>query len=164
MIYGIISVFYCTEDIFKFSLILPMIVLSPQRCRTYIPQLKSSLSLSPFDQLHGDEVVPVSAVEDDEAVRRRGLELEEEVHCGIRLQRGQAQVAALGLEGHGVGDDEAHAEARVQLAEVDVAVLAHVDVLHAVELEALWGETLRDDGVVNKLWTTRSVDYFVYLS
>lgn len=68
---------------------------------------------SPFDQLYGDEVVPVSAVEDDEAVGRRGFELEEEVHCGVGLQRGQAQVAALGLEGHGVGDDEAHAEAGV---------------------------------------------------
>lgn len=62
------------------------------------------------------------------------------MHCGICLQSGQAQVAALGLEGDGVGDDEAHPEACVQLAEVDVAVLAHVDVLHAVELKALWGE------------------------
>lgn len=99
---------------------------------------------SPFDQLDGDEVVPVSAVEDDEPVGRRGFELKEEVHCGVGLQRGQAQVAALGLEGHGVGDDEAHAKAGVQLAEVDVAVLAHVDVLHAVELEALRRELAQD--------------------
>lgn len=94
----------------------------------------------PFHQLHRDEVVPVSAVEEEEAVGRSGFELEEEVHGGVGLQRGQAQVAALRLKRYGVGDDEAHAEARVQLAEVDVPVFAHVDVLHAVELEALWGQ------------------------
>lgn len=92
---------------------------------------------SPFHQLHRDEVVPVSAVEEEEAVGRRGFELKEQVHGGVGLQGGQAQVAALRLEGHRVGDDEAHAEAGVQLAEVDVPVFAHVDVLHAVELEAL---------------------------
>lgn len=108
---------------------------------------------SPFDQLHGDEVVPVAAVEDDEPVRWRGFELKEEVHRGIGLQSGQAQVAALGLEGHGVGYDEAHAEAGVQLAEVDVPVLAHVDVLHAVELQALWHELIRDGAVINKTVT-----------
>lgn len=89
---------------------------------------------SPFNQLHGNKVVPVSAVEDDETVGRGGFELEEEVHCGIGLQSSQAQVAALSLERHGVGDDESHAEASVELAEVDVPVLAHVNVLHAVEL------------------------------
>lgn len=68
---------------------------------------------TPFDQLYGNEVVAVSAVEDDEPVGRGGFELKEEVHCGIGLQSGQAQVAALGLEGDGVGDDEAHAEAGV---------------------------------------------------
>lgn len=93
---------------------------------------------SPFHQLHRDEVVAVSAVEEEEAVGRRGFELKEQVHGGVGLQGGQAQVAALRLEGHRVGDDEAHAEVGVQLAEVDVPVLAHVDVLHAVELEALW--------------------------
>lgn len=98
---------------------------------------------SPFDQLHSDEVVPVAAVEDDETIGGGGLELKEEVHCGVGLQSGQAQVAALGFEGDRVGDDEAHPETRVELAEVDVSVLAHVDVLHAVELQALWGESLR---------------------
>lgn len=62
------------------------------------------------------------------------------MHGGVGLQGGQAQVAALRLEGHGVGDDEAHAKAGVQLTEVDVPVFAHVDVLHAVELEALQGQ------------------------
>lgn len=94
-------------------------------------------SHSPFDQLHGDKVVPISAVEEDEAVGRGGFELEEQVHGGVRLQGGQAQVAAFGLESDGIGDNEAHAEASVELAEIDVAVLAHVDVLHTVELEAL---------------------------
>lgn len=56
------------------------------------------------------------------------------MHCGVGLQSGQAQVAALGLEGHGVGNDEAHAKAGVELAEVNVAILTHVDVLHTVEL------------------------------
>ena len=94
---------------------------------------------SPFDQLHGDEVIPVSTVKEDEPIGGGGFELKEEVHCGVGLQSGQAQVAALGLEGHGVGNDEAHAEAGIELAEVDVAVLAHVDVLHAVEFKALRG-------------------------
>lgn len=66
-------------------------------------------SHSPFDQFNSNEVIPVSAVEDDETVGRGGFELKEEVHCGIGLQSGQAQVAALGLEGHRVGDDEAQA-------------------------------------------------------
>ena len=96
-----------------------------------------SASHSPFDQLHSDEVIAVSAVEDDEAVGWCGFELEEQVHGGVGLQGGQAQVAALRLEGDGVGDDEAHAEVGIELAEVDVSVLAHVNVLHAIELQAL---------------------------
>lgn len=53
-------------------------------------QNKTSASRSPFDQLHSDEVVSISAVKDDEAVRRGGFKLKEEVHRGIRLQGGQA--------------------------------------------------------------------------
>ena len=97
-------------------------------------------SASPFDQLNSDKVVSVAAVEQYESVRGGGFKLEEQVHGGVGLQGGQAQVAALGLEGHRVGDDEAHAEAGVELAEVDVAVLTHVNVEHAVELQALWVE------------------------
>lgn len=95
---------------------------------------------SPFDQLHCDEVVPISTVEDDEAIGRGGLKLKKQVHCGISLQSGQSQVAALGPKGDRVGDYEAHAKAGVELAEIDVPVLAHVDILHAVELEALRGK------------------------
>lgn len=109
----------------------------------------SSLCRSPFDQFHSNEVVPVSAVEDDETIRRGGFELKEEVHCGIGLKSGQAQVAALGLEGHRVGDDESHAKMSVELTEVNVSVLAHVDVLHAIELEALRGELVRGGFVIN---------------
>lgn len=94
---------------------------------------------SPFHQLHSDEVVPVSRVEDDEAVWRRGLELEEQVHGGVGLQRGQTQVAALGLEGHRVSDDGADAEASVQLTVIDVSVLTQVNVEHAVKPEDATG-------------------------
>lgn len=94
-------------------------------------------SSSPFDQLHCDEVVPVSTVEHDETIGRGGFELEEQVHRGVSLQSGQSQVAALSLEGDGVGDNESHAKAGVELAEVDVPILAHVDVLHTIKSEAL---------------------------
>ena len=94
---------------------------------------RPACELSPFHQLHGDEVVAVARVEEDEAVGGGGLELEEEVHGGVGLQRGQRQVAALGPKGHGVSDDVAHAEAGVELAVVDVAVLTQVDVEHTVE-------------------------------
>lgn len=90
---------------------------------------------SPFHQLHSDEVVPISRVENDEAVWRRGLELEEEVHGGVGLQRGQTQVAALGLEGHRVSDDGSDAEASVQLTVINVSILTQVNVEHAVKPE-----------------------------
>ena len=92
---------------------------------------------SPFDQLHDYEVAPVSGVEQHQAVGRGGLELEEEVHGGVGLQRGQRQVAAFRSKRHRVGDDVAHAEAGVELAEGDVAVLALVQVGQAVEAQAL---------------------------
>lgn len=91
----------------------------------------------PFHQLNSDEIAPIPAVKQNESVRRGGLELKEQVHGRVGLQGGQAQVTALGFEGHGVSDDGAHAEARVELAVIDVAVLAQVDVEHAVKLEAL---------------------------
>ncbi len=91
----------------------------------------------PFDQLHHDEVAAVAAVEEQQAVGAGGLELEEQVHGCIRLQRGQRQVTALVAEGHGVGDDVAHAEAGVQLAVRDVSVLTLVQVRHTVQRQAL---------------------------
>lgn len=98
----------------------------------------------PFDQLHGDEIVPVSTVEEDEAIGRGGFKLKEQVHRGVRLQGGQAQVAGLGLEGDGVCDDEAHAKAGVELAEINVPIFTHVNVLHAVEFEALRGKVHKE--------------------
>lgn len=92
---------------------------------------------SPFDELHDDEVVAVAAVVEDEAVRGRGLELEEQVHGVIRLKRAERHVAGARLEGHRVGDDVLEADHGVQLAVVDVAVLAQVDVGHAVKHQAL---------------------------
>lgn len=99
--------------------------------------IRSPGCILPFHQLHGDKVAPVAAVEQDDTVRWSGLELEEQVHGSVGLQRSQAQVATLGFESHWVGNDGAHAEACVQLTVVDVAVLAQVDVEQAVEPEAL---------------------------
>ncbi len=59
------------------------------------------------------------------------------MHGCIRLQRGQRQVTALVAEGHGVGDDVAHAKAGVQLAVRDVSVLTLVQVRHTVQRQAL---------------------------
>lgn len=94
-------------------------------------------SHSPFNHLHSDEVAAVSTVEHYESVRRGGLELEEQVHGGVGLQGGQPQIAALGLEGHRVSNDGAHAKAGVELTEVNVSILTHVNVEHTVELQAL---------------------------
>lgn len=88
---------------------------------------------SPFDQLNSDKVVSVSAVEQYEAVRGGGFKLEEQVHGGVGLQGGQPQIAALGLEGHRVSNDGAHAKAGVELTEVDVSVLTEIYIQHTVE-------------------------------
>lgn len=92
---------------------------------------------SPFDQLHHDEVIAVAPVVEDEAVGRRGLELHEEVHGVVGLQRGQRDEAGARAEGDGVGHDALVADDGVELAVVDIAVLAQVDVGHAVERQAL---------------------------
>ncbi|TNN54106.1 hypothetical protein EYF80_035665 [Liparis tanakae] len=86
---------------------------------------------------HDNEVTPVSRVEEHQAVGRGGFKLKEEVHGGVRLQSGQRQVAAFRSKRHRVGDDVAHAEAGVQLAVGDVAVLALVEVGQPVEGQAL---------------------------
>lgn len=91
----------------------------------------------PFHQLHHDEVVAVAAVEEDETVGGGGFELEEEVHGVVGLQGGQGHVAGARLEGDRVSDDALEADHGVELAVIDVAVLAEVYVGHAVEGEAL---------------------------
>lgn len=92
---------------------------------------------SPFDQFHHDEIVAVAAVEEDEAVGRGGLELHEEVHGVVGLQRGQRDEAGARSESDRVGHDALVADDGVELAVVNVAVLAQVDVGHAVERQAL---------------------------
>lgn len=92
---------------------------------------------SPFHQFHDNEVTPVSRVEEHQAVGRGGFKLKEEVHGGVRLQSGQRHVAAFRSKRHRIGDDVAHAEASVQLAVGDIAVLALVEVGQPVEGQAL---------------------------
>lgn len=97
----------------------------------------SSEEVSPFDHLHHDEVATISRVEEDQAVRTGGLELEEQMHGSVGLQSGEGQVAGLGQKGDGVGDDVPQAESSVQLAVGDVSVLALVQIQHPVEGERL---------------------------
>lgn len=107
----------------------------------------------PLDQFNGNEVVAITAVEEDEAVSGGGLELKEEVHGGVGLEGGQAQVAALGLEGDRVGDDVPQSKASLQFAVVDVSVFAQVNVEQPVEHKALQvaNETGGDHGDVTFL-------------
>lgn len=93
--------------------------------------------LLPFDQLHHNEVAAVARVVQDQAVRTGGLELQEQVHGGIGLQRGEGQVAGLGQERDGIGHDVPHAEASVELAEGYVSVLALVQIEHPIDGERL---------------------------
>lgn len=59
------------------------------------------------------------------------------MHGCVSLQGGQAQVAALSLECDRVSYDVAEPKARLQLAIVNVTVLAEVNVEHPIEHEAL---------------------------
>lgn len=91
----------------------------------------------PFNQLYDYEVVAVSPVEENEPVGGRRLELHEEVHRVVGLQRGQRDETGARAEGDGVGHDALVTDDGVELAVVDVAVFAQVDVGHAVERQAL---------------------------
>lgn len=95
------------------------------------------LSSSPFNQLYDYEVVAVSPVVENKAVGRRCLELHEEMHGVVGLQRGQSDEAGARAEGDGVGHYALIADNGIELAVVDVAVLAQVDVGHAVQRQAL---------------------------
>lgn len=59
------------------------------------------------------------------------------MHGVIGLKCGQRDEAGARAEGDGVGHDALVADDRVELAVVDVAVLAQVDVGHAVQRQAL---------------------------
>jgi len=55
------------------------------------------------------------------------------VHGRVGLQGGQAQVAALRFEGDRVGDNGTDPKASIELAIINVAILAQVNVEHAVK-------------------------------
>lgn len=114
----------------------------------------------PLDQLNGNEVVAITAVEEDKAVSRGGLELKEEVHGGVGLEGGQAQVAALGLEGDRVGNDVPQSKASLQFAVVNVSIFAQVNVEQPVEHKTLQvaNETGGDHGDVAFLGHDTSFD------
>lgn len=95
------------------------------------------MSSSPFNQLYHNEVIAVSPVVENKAVRGRRLELHEEMHGVVGLQRGQRDEAGARAEGDGVGHDALIADNSIELAVVDVAVLAQVNVGHAVQCQAL---------------------------
>lgn len=65
------------------------------------------------------------------------------MHGGVGLQGGKAQIAALCLEGDGVSDDGTNPKASIQLTVINVAILAQVDVEHAVKSEA--GHNINSD-------------------
>lgn len=95
------------------------------------------MSSSPFNQLYHYEVIAVSSVEEDKTVWGRRLELHEEMHGVIGLQRGQGDKTRAGSEGDGVGHNALITDNSIELAVVNVAVLAQVNVGHAVQRQAL---------------------------
>jgi len=82
------------------------------------------------------------------------------VHGGVGLEGGQAQVAALGLEGDGVSDNVPQSKTSLQFAVIDVAIFAQVNVEQAIEPEALQvaNETGRDNGDVTLLCHDSGLD------
>lgn len=103
----------------------------------------------PFHQFHGDEVIPISRVEEYKAIRRCGFELKKEVHGCVGLQRGQAQIAVLWFESDRVSDYGSNPEAGIQLTVVNVSVLAEVNVEHAIKSEGTRGTRHASDRVAN---------------
>ena len=57
------------------------------------------------------------------------------MHGCVGLQGGQAQIAAFGFEGDRVRDNGTNPKAGIELAIINVAILAQVDVEHAVKSE-----------------------------
>lgn len=104
---------------------------------TSIPHTQSALSSSPFNQLYHYEVIAVSPVVENKAIGGCCLELHEEMHGVVGLQRGQCDETGAWAEGHWVSHDALIANNSVELAVVNVAVLAQVDVGHAVQRQAL---------------------------
>lgn len=92
---------------------------------------------SPFNQLNHYEVIAISPVVQNKAVRGRRLELHEEMHGVVGLQCGQRDKAGARAEGDGVSHNALIANNSIELAVVDVAILAQVNVGHAVQRQAL---------------------------
>lgn len=92
---------------------------------------------SPFDQLYHNEVVPIAAVIQDEAIRGGSFELEEEVHGVIGRQRAEGHVTGTGLKGDGVCNDVLKANHGIEFTVIDVSIFTEVYVGHAIEGEAL---------------------------
>lgn len=99
-----------------------------------LPNINSKSNL-PFNQFNSDKIIAISRVEEYKAIWGGCLELEEEVHGCVGLQSGQAQIAALGFEGDGVGDNGTNPKAGIELAIINVTILAQVDVEHTVKSE-----------------------------
>lgn len=57
------------------------------------------------------------------------------MHGCVRLQSGQAQIAALGFEGDRVGDNGTNPKACIELTIINVTILAQVDVEHTIKSE-----------------------------
>lgn len=98
--------------------------------------IKNELSL-PFNQLYYYKVIAISSVVQDEPIWWSGLKLEEQVHGVIGLQGGQGHIARARLEGNRICHDAPVADHGVQFAVVNVAVLAQVNVGHAIEGQTL---------------------------
>lgn len=81
---------------------------------------------SPLHKLNHDKVTAISRVKQHQTIGAGGLELEEEMHGGVSLQGGQRHIAGSISEADRIGHDAAHAEAGVELAVGDVAILALV--------------------------------------
>lgn len=97
----------------------------------------SAFSSSPFNQLYHYEVIAISPVVENKAVGGSCLELHEEMHGVVGLQCGQRDEAGARAEGDGVRHNAFVAYNGIELAVVDVAVLAQVDIGHAVQRQAL---------------------------
>lgn len=95
------------------------------------------MSSSPFNQLYHYEVIAVSPVIENKAVGGRCLELHEEMHGVVGLQGGQRDETGAWAEGDRVGHDALIANNSIELAVVDVAILAQVNVGHAIQRQAL---------------------------
>lgn len=82
------------------------------------------------------------------------------MHGGVRLEGGQAQVAALGLEGDRVSNDVPQSKTCLQLTVINVTIFAQVNVEQAIEHEALQvpNETGGDNGDVAFLSHDSSFD------